>query len=285
MAFPTRALPAAVLAAALAPVATATAAAAAAAAGTPAADPPADVPGLADHFPDAGLPTHAFVLLEGETGKILRTEGPDGTEAPADGAVRLLLAIDGLESGAVDPSRRVACDSTCWANGGHGEPDLMEGLAFGCDRWAADAQARVGAAALRARAVSLGLGDVAPGAGASPHAWAEVWRALTSDRLGLRTATTTAILASAGLAVTSPRGAARTLHDPRRRTRALVFAGTGGCWVLGSRTVLSREWVFALHMPGAVPALAAARAARLVEDTRDVARRSSAERGGRPIPE
>lgn len=279
MALPARTLTAAILVAILPPAGTA------GADDPPGGDLPGDVPALGDHFPDEGLPTHAFVLLDGGSGDVLRAEGPEERSAPADGLVRLLLALEGLESGVLDPARRVRCDSTCWADGGHGEPDLMEGLAFDCDAWAADARDRVGAAVLRARGAALGLADRGAGIAAAPHAWADVWRALSSDDLGLRTSTTTTLLGAAGMAVTSPRGSARTLHDPRRRTRAFVFAGAHGSWVLGSRTVLSREWVFALHMPGAAPALAAARAARLVDDTRDVARRSSAQRGGQPIPD
>ncbi len=279
MAFPARTLTAAILAAIL-PSAGATVAD-----DRSGSDAPGDLPALGDHFPDEGVPTHGFVLLDGDSGEVLRAEGPEDQSAPTDGLVRLLLALEGLESGILDPARHVRCDSTCWADGGHGEPDLMEGLAFDCDAWAADARDRVGAAALRARAAALGLTDRGGETAAAPHAWADVWRALSSDDLGLRTSTTTTLLGAAGMAVTSPRGSARTLHDPRRRTRAFVFAGAHGSWVLGSRTVLSREWVFALHMPEAAPALAAARAARLVDGTRDVARRSSAQRGGRPIPD
>lgn len=260
--------------------------AALAAAASPAAeDPPAGLPSLGDHFPDEGVPTHAFLLVDGNTGDPLRTEGPVEEPVPWDGLERLLLGVVGVESGVLDPGRRVPCDSTCWAAGGHGEPDLMEALAFDCDAWAADARERVPAGRVHARAAAHGLLDAEGARRADPEAWTGFWRALTSDRLGLGTAATTTILGAAGMSVTSPRGGARSLHDPRRRTRAFVFAGGDGSWVLGSRTVLGREWVFALHMAGASPALAAARTSRLIEDTRDVARRSSAERGGAPVPD
>ena len=100
-------------------------------------------PSVRDHFPDPGAGSHSFLLVDGDTGETLRAEGRDLDEpVPFDGMERILVALAGLESGALDPAARVRCDSTCWADGGHGETNVMEGLAFDCDTWFAAARRR-----------------------------------------------------------------------------------------------------------------------------------------------
>ena len=245
---------------------------------------PPSFPHLSDHFPDEGIGGQVFLVVDGDTGEILRSEGGVDDAVPWDGLERLVIAWTGLERGTLDLDARAPCDSACWAAGGHGRPDFREGVAEDCGSWFARARERVPEAAWRARARELGL--VAEHAdGTSPRAWTDAWRRLASDRLGLAGNVTTTLLGSAGLAVTFPRGSAHALHDPRRRTRAFVFSSASGSWVIGSRAVLAREWVFALHLEGGSPSLAAARADRLLDDTRNVARRSTAERGGAPVRE
>jgi hypothetical protein len=246
----------------------------------------AAIPELADHFPDAGSPTHVFLLVDGASGEVIRAEGPASaaeSRAPLGDVERFLVALAGLEDGIL-ADRVVACDSSCWAVAGHGEVTLLEGLAWGCDTWFAAAQAAVSSEAWRSRARSLGLsadGDAVAGV----QECASFWRRLERDELGLRPGTTTALLGAAGTAVSSPRGIARALHDPRHRTRAIAVAAGESAWVLGSREILGRPWVFALHLPRGTPPLAAARAAQLLEETRRIARRSTSERGGSPTKE
>ena len=244
---------------------------------------PPGAPAVRDHFPDPGAPNHTFLLVDGETGETLRAEGDSDDPVPWDGMERILVALTGLESGALDAAARVRCDSTCWADGGHGEPDLIEGLALDCDTWFASARRRVGDERWRDRAAKLDLLAGTDGSRTTVRAWTGFWRKLTGDRLGLPAAVTTELLGAAGIAVSSPRGSARTLYDLHRHTRAFVVASREGAWALGSRRVLGREWVFALHLPGGSAALAAARADQMIEDTRQVARQATSARGGMPI--
>ena len=244
------------------------------------------VPQLRDHFPDEGSVTHVFLLVDAESGDVVRAEGPatDGSCRPPWGDLeRFLTALAGLENGTLDADRAVRCDSTCWAAGTHGEPSLLQGLAWGCDAWFADARARVPRKVVREQARACGLEDPGHPESATVAAWVEFWRSLTRDRLALRPSTTTRLLAAAGTSVGSPRGMARTLYDPHRRTRAIAAAAPGGAWVVGTRQLLGREWVFALWVPQGTPALATARAEHLLEDTRRIARRATTLRGGTPV--
>ncbi len=243
----------------------------------------ATAPSVREHFPDEGVPTHAFFLVEASTGKVVRAEGGDVLEAKHSwGDLRRVVVVAaGLEDGRLDAQRVVACDSTCWALGGHGEVRLLDGLAWGCDTWYAAAFPEPDPVTFDRVATALGLRV----AGASDErvtaeACVAFWRTLASLSLDLRADTSTQLLAVAGASVSSPRGTARLLHDPRRRTRAFVCGGAEGAWAIGGRSVLGREWAFAVYLPGGTPALAASRAARLLEDTRRVARRSTLERGG-----
>jgi hypothetical protein len=250
----------------------------------------ASPPALRDHFPDPGPPGHDFLLVDGRTGEVLRAEGRG--EDPADFRAwgdleRLVGAMAGLEDGTIDPERRVRCDSTCWAAGTHGEVALVEGLAWGCDTWWGAQRGLVSAAAVgrAARSAGLAAGDAAATGRSSPAQWATFWRRLEYDELGLAAETTTQLLAVAGTAVSSPRGSTRLLHDPYRRTRAIAAGGPEGAWVIGSRIVLGRNWVFALFVPGGTPPLATARAQQLLDETRRIAHRSTAVRGGVPVTE
>jgi hypothetical protein len=248
------------------------------------------VPSVRDHFPDPGLPTHDFLLVDAEDGEVLRAEGT--AEDPAarhswGDLARVVDALAGLEDGTLDAEARVPCDSTCWAKGSHGDVGLVEALAWGCDTWWGVNGRRVPAAArgLHARAVGLVDADAGPADASSVADWVSFWRRLLHEDLHLAPNTSTQLLAAAGMSVSSPRGAARALHDPRRRTRAFVGGGPDGAWVVGSREVLGRVWVFALYLPGGSPALATSRADALLEETRRIARRSTALRGGVPTNE
>jgi hypothetical protein len=242
-------------------------------------------PALHEHYPDEGAPTHAFLLVEAATGNVVRAEGGEILDAshPWGDLRRLILAVAGLEDGRLDSRRTVHCDSTCWAHGSHGEVALVDGLAWGCDTWDA-ALPDVDPAELARIATTLGLHETAKAEGDSGRVTAEgcvaFWRVLSSLSIDLRADTSTQLLAVAGASVSSPRGVARLLYDPHRRTRAFVFGGAEGAWAIGGRSVLGREWAFAVYIPRGTPALAASRTARLLEETRRVARRSTVERGG-----
>ncbi|MFN8177177.1 MAG: hypothetical protein U0167_04585 [bacterium] len=257
------------------------------------------IPSLRDHFPDSGSPTHEFLLVDSESGEVLRAEGAAGDELPSSGTgetvplpghawgdlARVVDALAGLEDGILDAETRVRCDSTCWAKGSHGEVGLVEALAWGCDTWWGAQGSRVPRASFVRHARAIGFAPTDSANASSLAAWVSFWRRLLHEDLHLAPNTSTQLLAAAGMSVSSPRGAARALDDPRRRTRAFVGGGPEGAWVVGSREVLGRVWVFALFLPGGSPALAVARTDALLEETRDIARRSTAQRGGMPTNE
>lgn len=249
----------------------------------------ASLPSLRDHFPDPGSPTHDFLLVDAQTGETLRAEGraedPGARHAWGD-LTRVVDALAGLEDGTIDAESLTRCDSSCWAGGAHEEVALVDAIAWGCDAWYGAHRDDVSDDARERHARAAGLVAAGAETGRSSVAeWVAFVRRLTRDDLGLATETSTRLLAAAGTAVSSPRGSARILHDPRRRTRALAAGGPEGAWAIGSRQVLGREWIFALFVPDGTPALAASRAAQLLEETRRIARRSTAERGGMPTTE
>ena len=243
----------------------------------------ATLPSLHDHFPNPGSTTHDFLLIDAQSKEVLRGEGR-ARHAWGD-LVRVVDALAGLEEGTIDAERVVRCDSTCWAAGAHGDVALVEAIAWDCDTWYAAQRDAVSSAARARHAQAVGLADEDTTGSSSAAQWVEFFRRLERDQLHLSANTSTSLLAAAGTAVSSPRGAARALHDEWRRTRAFVGGGAEGAWVVGSRAVLGRDWIFALFLPNGTPALATARADQLLEETRRVARRSTAERGGVPTHE
>jgi hypothetical protein len=198
----------------------------------------------------------------------------------------VVRALAGLEDGTLDADARARCDSTCWTRGAHGEVTLVEALAWGCDTWWQRYGSRIPATAAASHARAAGLLPEGTDAEASSlAACVAFFRHLLRDDSHWKANTSTRLLAAAGMAVSSPRGAARALHDPRRRTRALTGSDEHGAWVVGSREVLGRTWIFSLYLPGGSTALATSRAAQLLEETRRIARASSEQRGGMPTNE
>jgi hypothetical protein len=88
---------------------------------------------------------------------------------------------------------------------------------------------------------------------------------------------------AAGLAVSSPRGAARGLYHRAHRVIAVIGSSDDGTWVTGVLTRRDERWAFALFVRGGSPRLAATRAADLLLETARTYERSSSERGGRPL--
>lgn len=242
-------------------------------------------PPLVDQF-RAEPPSHFLRIEEAAGGALVRSESPPGaadTAFPPGEAGRLLIALTGLESGELGVGHRVRCDSTCWADGSHGDPNLIEALAVGCDSWFADAARRVAAREVADRAVRAGFSRAAEEEGGwacTTREWTSFWRKLGADRLGLRATTTATLLSAAGLCVSSPRGLARPLHDPDRRIRAVAGASGAGAWVTGTlRKGPEARWTFALFVPEGTVPLAVARAASLLDETLRRRERATAERG------
>lgn len=247
-------------------------------------------PSLSDQF-RAEPPSHLFLAVELHGGDVVRAEGPPGFEdlpEPPGEAGHLLLALTGLEEERLDPERRIACDSTCWAGGAHGEPSLIEAVAVGCDRWFADAAARVPEEDVVERAVAAGFSrapDTPGGWSATAREWTDFWRAMSAGRLKLRATTTATLLSAAGLTVSSPRGLGRPLHDPRRQIRAIVGASDQGAWVTGTvRKGQDVAWAFALFVPRATVPLAVARASSLLDETLRFRDHAVSERGSPLTP-
>jgi hypothetical protein len=246
---------------------------------------PAAPPPLAEQF-RADPPTHVLRIVRVADGSPVRTESADGGEerafAPGETA-RLLTALTGLGSGALDPDRRVPCDPTCWGAGSHGSPDLLAALATGCDTWFLRAADRVPAAAVAERAIALGFARAPAAEGgwaATAGDWTDFWRGLATGRTDVGPAEAATLLAAAGLCVSSPRGLARPLHDPRHGVRAVAGSAPGGAWVTGLvRRADDVDWAFALWVPdGSVP-LAVARTSSLLEETLRRRENAAAERG------
>lgn len=242
-------------------------------------------PPLVEQF-RADPPTHVLLIVELADGAPVRSEGAPGADdepsSPGE-AGRVLTALAGLESGALDADRRVRCDSLCWGRGSHGEPSLMEAIAFGCDSWAADAAQRVPDPQVAEAAVRAGFSrapEAEGGWATTAREWTGFWRALSKGRLEVRPTTASTLLAAAGLSVASPRGIARGLHDPRHGVRAIAGASSHGAWVSGIfRKGAEVQWAFALFVPdGSVP-LAVARAASLLDETLRRREHASSERG------
>ncbi|MGQ0723367.1 MAG: hypothetical protein ACT4PE_17605 [Candidatus Eiseniibacteriota bacterium] len=118
-------------------------------------------PPAREHFRDETAPTHVLRITDLTSGEVIRTDGPDSALAaalPLGETARLLLALTGIERARLDPDARVTCDSTCWAQGAHGEPDLAEAIAWSCDSWVPRAWDAVGRGAAAETAKRLGLG-------------------------------------------------------------------------------------------------------------------------------
>jgi len=262
----------------------------------------ASPPPTAERFERNGAP-YVFFVVDVETGGTIRADNEiaarDSAYAPGE-PIRVLLALAGLEEGTLGPERAFDCDSTCWAAGRHGRVALLESLALGCDTYFREARAVVSGAAIAAHADRAGFGGSHPGAAAIDRAhdfpgpgwsvtarqWTGFWRRLTKGHMGERFDTPITLLATAGIAVSSPRGMAQSLADPRRRVRALAGQGPDGSWATGLIEVWGdREWAFALFLPGGTAPLAAQRADHLLHETLRVFRKSTFERGGEPVRE
>jgi hypothetical protein len=246
---------------------------------------PGAPPTLSERF-RAEPPTHVLRIVRVADGATVRSESANGGEDrafPPGEAARFLTALSGLETGALDPDRRIPCDSTCWGAGSHGDPALLEALATGCDTWFLRAAERVAAAAVADRAIALGFTRAPAAEGgwaASVRDWTDFWRAIASGRSEVEPAGAATLLAAAGLGVSSPRGLARPLHDPRLRVRAVAGSAPGGAWVTG---LLRRgddvDWAFALWVPDGTVPLAVTRASSLLEETLRRRENAAAERG------
>lgn len=243
-------------------------------------------PPVDEYFHTDTSPTHAFVVLDVADGRVLRADGGDAGRdelVPLGSGRRFLEAIVQLEGGGLDPLETVACDETCWANGAHGSISFLNAFAWGCDTYFRDRSIPDATLATRSGPIGLQVRTEDGVLGASLLEWAEFWRELGRSRLRLRPATISHALAAAGTCVSSPRGLARALHDPRGVVRAAVGETPRGAWVTGTAVVPGgRRWAFAFFLRDGSASLATARCAHLLQETVRTARQSTRERGGEP---
>jgi hypothetical protein len=249
-------------------------------AAAPSPPPEPGAPPVREHFPATGTPLHSFLVMDVATGDVVRVDDADAVNAepvPLGTGRRFLAALTALEAGGLDPDATVACDSTCWARGAHGDVSVANALAWGCSTYFAHLDVDDRSVARTAAAVGLDAG------GTTLRAWARFWRRAERSELHVRARTLTQLMAAAALSVSSPRGIARTLYDPRNATRAIVGRTDSGAWVTGVQSVPGgRRWAFALFLPGGTPSLAVTRAAHLLDETLRTYRESTRARGGLP---
>lgn len=235
-------------------------------------------PAIHERFPGDGTPTHAFLVIDVNTGDVVRVDDAETCNreiVPLGSARPFLAALSALESGQLDPQRTTHCDSTCWAKGAHGEVALVNALAWGCETYARE----LPEGSLSGAARSVGL----DAEGVPLRTWTRFWRRADRAELRVRTSTLSNLLAAAATAVSSPRGVARALHDPRRASRAIVGEWPEGAWVAGVTSLVGgRRWAFALLMREGTANLATARCAHLLDETKRTFRAATRERGGEP---
>ncbi len=242
-------------------------------------------PPVRDHF-RAAPTTHAFLVVEVESGEIVRADIPDVIDAkalPLGDGERFLAAMAALEKGTLVGSTEVECDASCWSRGTHGSVSFVTALAWECDTFFADIPRDEKTLREIAESIQLDLADEDGPPAATLREWTQLWRRFGLRRTGLRHQTVSQLMAAAGASVTSPRGVTRTLHDPARSVRAILGGDDGGAWVAGLASLQrKRRWAFALYVPGASPALATARCGHLLDETIRAYRLSTFERGGDP---
>lgn len=268
-------------------------------------------PPPAAHFTTEKRPDHFFLMVRARDLHLVRQDDAQavaGEAKPPGEAMRIVLALAGLEAKTLDRDRPVLCDSSCWAGGQHGEVQLAEALAVGCDTYFREARRRVTPRMLIETARRAGFGSALPGetAGEIPDAaqlasadsfpgpgwrvtawqWVRFWHELAEGRLSRHGDTAALLLHACSQAVEGPGGHAFALNRPRRKTRALLGGTPEGAWATGMVTSPEEiPYIFALFVRGATPALTAARADRLIGETLQTVRRSTAVRGGYPLPE
>lgn len=254
-----------------------------------------------DHFrAEDGGGSHVLLVVDARTGRQIRADDVAACESerfPAGETGWLLFALAALQEGVLDPGERIACDSLCWARGGHREPAVTEAIAQTCETFFARTADRLDPDVVWEHAEAVGFApdarsvedpdDSWTGWRLTVREWTGFWRAVAGGGGGLPVETASTLLAAAALSVSSPRGAAHALwsEDPRVRVRAIAGAASLGGWVTGTVEVDGRHrWTFALHLRGGNAMLAAERASRVLAETVATYRSSSLERGGEPLP-
>jgi len=129
----------------------------------------ASAPGFDSNVFSRGIPSDLWnSLMDDETAPLINKA--IGGQYPPGSTFKLVVALAGLESGAIGLDHHVTCGGTytlgghtfyCdeYKNGGHGTLGLVEGIAQSCDVYFYDVGNRTGIDAIAAMANRLGLGD------------------------------------------------------------------------------------------------------------------------------
>jgi len=90
---------------------------------------------------------------------------------PPGSTFKMLVALAGLETGAISPHEKVFCNGRyklgtryfhCWRRGGHGHVNMREGIQHSCDVYFYDIAKRIGIDAIAETAFKFGLGEAGP---------------------------------------------------------------------------------------------------------------------------
>ncbi|MBQ4472356.1 MAG: penicillin-binding protein 2, partial [Alphaproteobacteria bacterium] len=98
----------------------------------------------------------------------LQNKGIFGTYSPGS-IFKLVVGLAGLESGAIDPNKRVYCSGLtqlgkqifhCWKREGHGSLTLQEALRHSCDVYFYEMGQKIGPEKIAEMAVKMGFGEI-----------------------------------------------------------------------------------------------------------------------------
>ena len=114
-----------------------------------------------------GIDTNTWATLSNDPYGRLNNKAVNGQYAPGS-TFKMLVALAGLETGAIGPNYRVYCPGFmdlgnhrfhCWRRGGHGWMSLTDAVAQSCDTYFYDVARRVGIDTIAAMANRFGIGE------------------------------------------------------------------------------------------------------------------------------
>ncbi len=126
----------------------------------------ASYPGFDPNVFSKGIPADVWEELLADP-KVPLTNKASSGQYPPGSTFKMVTAMAGLESGAIDLNHAVTCTGSmtlgdhefhCWRKGGHGTVGMTDAFAYSCDVFFYDVGHRAGIDAIAAAANKLGLG-------------------------------------------------------------------------------------------------------------------------------